>query len=62
MKAQFVELGLTNTFLDEAGPIIYNRAKYYTRDKNHRLKNAPFVDNSYKWAGGGFLSNVQVRV
>ena len=22
------------------------------------LENAPHVDNSYKWAGGGFLSTV----
>jgi hypothetical protein len=29
------------------------------RDSWHRLRNAPYVDNSYKWAGGGFLSNVQ---
>ena len=28
------------------------------RDKNHNLVNAPHVDNSYKWAGGGFLSTV----
>ena len=28
------------------------------RDKHHRLRNAPYVDNSCKWAGGGFLSNV----
>lgn len=31
---------------------------YYVRDKLGRLKNAPYVDNSYKWAGGGFLSTV----
>ena len=28
------------------------------RDKNHRLQNAPSVDNSCKWAGGGFVSNI----
>lgn len=32
--------------------------RYYVRDKFGRLKNAPYVDNSYKWAGGGFLSTV----
>ena len=32
--------------------------RFYTRDKKHKLVNAPNVDNSYKWAGGGFLSNV----
>merc|ERR1711962_838835 len=39
-------------------PLIQNRARYYVRDKYHKLKNAPYVDNSYKWAGGGFLSSV----
>jgi len=58
MEAQFCSLGLSNTYLDKASPIIYNRAQYYIRDEHHRLKNAPYVDNSYKWAGGGFLSNV----
>jgi hypothetical protein len=31
MAEQFVELGLQNTFLDEHGPLIYNRSKYYVR-------------------------------
>ena len=44
--------------MDENDTIVYNRSKYYLRDKNHKLINAPNVDNSYKWAGGGFLSNV----
>jgi len=26
--------------------------------QKQRLVNAPYVDNSYKWAGGGFLSTV----
>lgn len=30
--------------------------RYYTMNKKNRLANAPYVDNSYKWAGGGFLS------
>ncbi|XP_047473617.1 serine beta-lactamase-like protein LACTB, mitochondrial [Penaeus chinensis] len=55
----FHELGLENTYLDVYTPIIYNRSKFYTRDKHGRLQNAPYVDNSYKWAGGGFLSTVQ---
>jgi len=58
MEAQFSSLGLSSTYLDRSSPIIYNRAQYYIRDEHHRLKNAPYVDNSYKWAGGGFLSNV----
>ena len=58
IKTVFKDLGLSNTCLDENDTIIYNRSKYYLRDKNHKLINAPNVDNSYKWAGGGFLSNV----
>jgi len=58
MKKQFKVLGLNNTYLDDAETLIYNRARYYVRDKHHRLKNAPYVDCSYKWAGGGLLSNV----
>ena len=34
--------------------------RYYKRsEKNHRLLNVPYVDNSYKWSGGGFLSNTE---
>ena len=58
IKKQFTVLGLNNTYLDQAEQIIYNRSRNYVRDKHHRLKNAPYVDNSYKWAGGGFLSTV----
>ena len=58
MKKQFKVMGLNNTYLDDAETLIYNRARYYVRDKHHRLKNAPYVDCSYKWAGGGLLSNV----
>lgn len=56
MKVFFHEMGLRNTYLDENKPLIFNRAKYYVRNEKGRLENAPNVDNSYKWAGGGFLS------
>ena len=32
--------------------------KFYDRNEDHELKNVPCVDNSMKWAGGGFLSTV----
>ena len=54
----FQELGLTHTYLDENKPIIPYRARFYELDKDHKLKNVPAVDNSMKWAGGGFLSTV----
>jgi len=28
------------------------------RNEKGKLENAPYVDLSYKWAGGGFLSTV----
>ena len=33
-------------------------SRYYKRNNSHKLCNVPYVDNSYKWSGGGFLSNV----
>ena len=36
-------------------PIIANRSRYYEVDEGG-VYNSPWVDNSYKWAGGGFLS------
>ena len=30
----------------------------YSYNKNGRLENTPYVDLSYKWAGGGYLSTV----
>ena len=59
MSAIFKELGLANTRLDENGPIVYDRCRYYVRKPDtFRLVNAPHVDNSWKYAGGGFLSSV----
>ncbi|CAF0994328.1 unnamed protein product [Brachionus calyciflorus] len=54
----FKKVGLNETFLDKNEPIIPNRSKYYMRDSKGKLVNVPYVDNSYKWAGGGLLSNV----
>jgi serine beta-lactamase-like protein LACTB len=54
-------LELTHTQSDIHKRIIANRAKYYRRDKSHFLKNSPYVDLSCKWAGGGFVSTVEVR-
>uniref|UniRef100_UPI00358FBD7E serine beta-lactamase-like protein LACTB, mitochondrial n=1 Tax=Myxine glutinosa TaxID=7769 RepID=UPI00358FBD7E len=56
MQQLFHDLGMSHTHLDEHTPIIYNRASYYKFDKRGRVRNAPYVDNSYKWAGGGFIS------
>ncbi|KAK2867400.1 hypothetical protein Q8A67_025517 [Cirrhinus molitorella] len=58
MMRMFRELGMLNTVPDENDPIIYNRSRFYHLNKKGRVVNCPYVDNSYKWAGGGFLSTV----
>ena len=55
-EAVFRPLGMRDTVADLVTPIIRGRTRYYVRDDEGRLVNAPFVNNSYKWAGGGFLS------
>ncbi|MBE0592673.1 MAG: beta-lactamase family protein [Gemmatimonadales bacterium] len=48
-------LALLNTVPDRAGEADPQRSVFYER-VDGRLEVAPPVDNSYKWAGGGFLS------
>ena len=55
-EAVFRPLGLRDTVADFVTPIIPGRTSYYVRDAAGSAVNAPWVDNSYKWAGGGFLS------
>ena len=55
-EAVFRPLGLRDTVADFVTPIIPGRTGYYVRDDAGSVVNAPWVDNSYKWAGGGFLS------
>ena len=55
----FGPLGLRSTTEDQPAEIIMQRARFYTQQKDQPVRNAPFVDNSYKWAGGGFLSTAE---
>ncbi len=57
--AVFRPLGMRDTVADFVTPIIRGRTRYYVRDDEGRVVNAPFVNNSYKWAGGGFLSTTE---
>jgi serine beta-lactamase-like protein LACTB, mitochondrial len=52
----FTPLGLLNTTADQPADIIQQRARFYSGAKGKPTQNAMFVDNSYKWAGGGFIS------
>ena len=55
----FIPLGLIDTLADQNQPIIEERSRFYSREKDGPFDNAPYVDNSYKWAGGGFLSTAE---
>ncbi len=51
---------MRHTVADHVDSIVPNRARWYTRAANGGgIVNAGFTDNSYKWAGGGFLSTTE---
>lgn len=52
-------LELNSTFPDDPPRLIPNRARNYTRNGNGELENAPAVDQSNKWGGGGLLSTIE---
>ncbi len=55
----FEPLGLRSIVAEHTDSIIEWRAAFYERGEDGRLLNATYVDNSYKWAGGGFVSNTE---
>jgi CubicO group peptidase (beta-lactamase class C family) len=54
-SAIFRPLNLRHTVADHTDSLITYRTAFYSVEDSI-LINAPYVDNSYKWAGGGFLS------
>jgi serine beta-lactamase-like protein LACTB, mitochondrial len=52
----FDPIGMSSTCADRNDSIILNRASFYELSPNGAMVNARYVDNSYKWAGGGFIS------
>ena len=52
-------LGLTHTAPDRSDSLIPNRTYFYDADSTRGFVQAASVDNSYKWAGGGFLSTAE---
>jgi serine beta-lactamase-like protein LACTB len=58
-KRVFGPAGLVHTAPDDPGPIVAGRAHFYTRTDTGAIANAGFVDNSYKWVGGGFVSTAE---
>ncbi|THU34915.1 beta-lactamase family protein [Niastella caeni] len=51
----FIPFGMTHTAADINDSIIAYRVRFYDHD-GKKLVNSALVNNSYKWAGGGFLS------
>lgn len=58
-EAVFQPLGMRQTVADHVDSLVPFRARWYTADSASGIVNAPYVDNSYKWAGGGFLSTTE---
>ncbi len=55
----FRHLKMAQTVADRPELIIPNRTGFYERNRDGQILNAQYVDSSYKWAGGGFLSTAQ---
>jgi CubicO group peptidase (beta-lactamase class C family) len=55
----FEPLEMDHTVADHTDSIITHRTRFYTRTRSGTTLNAPYVDNSYKWSGGGFLANTE---
>lgn len=58
----FRPLKMANTTADRPEQIIPNRTRFYERTQSGQINNAHYVDSSYKWAGGGFLSTAEDMV
>jgi CubicO group peptidase (beta-lactamase class C family) len=52
----FAPAGMRHTVADFTDSLVAWRTEYYVFGRDSVLLNGPYVDNSYKWAGGGFLS------
>ncbi len=59
MQHVFQPAGMAATVPEFADSIIPFRAHNYVNRPDGPVLNAPYVDNSYKWAGGGFLSTTE---
>lgn len=53
----FDPLGMRSIVAEHVDSLLTWRARFYERGEDRRVTNAPYVDQSNKWAGGGFVSN-----
>lgn len=55
-RAVLEPAGMDHTVAEHVDSLILRRSRAYQRSEEGRILNAPYVDNSNKWAGGGYLS------
>ena len=55
----FLPLGMRNTRLDDSRAIIQNRARGYALSGDGNLRNAPYLDTSGRWPGGGLVTTAE---
>jgi serine beta-lactamase-like protein LACTB, mitochondrial len=48
---------MTHTVVDNRFAIIPSRTRFYSKDQSGAIRNAEFLDSSYKIPGGGWLSS-----
>ena len=58
-KRVFDPIGMRQTTAEFMDRLIAHRTRYYVKNQTGQIENAPYVDNSYKWAGGGFISTAE---
>lgn len=60
MRENVIEpLHMDATIADKVTPIILHRTSFYDKNEKGELVNAPYVDNSNKWAGGGYIGTAE---
>jgi serine beta-lactamase-like protein LACTB, mitochondrial len=52
----FLPLKMNSTVPDYNDSIVPYRSRFYVKDSSGKIINAPYVDNSFKWPAGGYLS------
>lgn len=55
----FKPLGMNSIIADHTDSLISHRTRFYSISEDSKILNSTFVDNSNKWAGGGFISNAE---
>ena len=55
----FDPIRMDQTVAEYKDSLINHRSSYYVRSESGTILNAPAVDNSYKWAGGGFIGTAE---